>query len=141
MELAKMLGPTGDCMPLDELVMRLEQPEGSEVRRQCEQHIASCAFCSSELALFRQFESAEPGPGEREAVAAIVEKLRNRPLAERKSVWSWLLQPKIFTPAIVAVAAACVVLVVNLNTRVDRIEMQVGRVMRSSQIGVIGPVG
>jgi len=129
-----------ECIPIDRIVKILEQPAGAAERRNCEAHLASCPHCSTELALYRQFESGEPTASERRDVGAIVARLQKDSPAAPESWWSKIWNVRVLTPAAVALAAASVFLLLNPRSRVDRLE-PVPTVMRSSQIAGLTPVG
>jgi hypothetical protein len=140
--LSDLLGPSPQCIPIDEMVVSLEAPAGSEMRRQCEHHLASCANCSTELALYRQFESAQPSAEESEAVQKIVTRLRKHSPAVSESWWSRIWKPRVLAPALaVAAAAIALIVMVDVRSRLSPPEVKIDDATRSSQLVVIGPIG
>ena len=140
-DLSDIFGPTPDCLPLDDLVQRLEAPAGAEERVHCEQHLAQCTYCASQVALFRGFQSDEPLPQERAALQHIVSRLRKNSPAAPQRWWSRLLKARFLAPAAIGLAAASVLIVANLNHGVNNLEAPVDTVIRSNQITATSPVG
>jgi hypothetical protein len=134
-----MLGPTPECIPIEDVVTLLDLPPGAALRVDCERHVAACVWCSTELALYREFQTAEPKPEERQAVSAIVARLRKNSPAAPEPWWSRIRRPRFLAPAAVALAAAAVLLVVNPR-RPDQLQ-PVDTVMRSAQINALSPAG
>ena len=139
-ELSEIFGPGTDCLPVDELVRGLESGDGNEKQRH-EQHLTACAYCSSQLTLFRTFESAKPSPEEQAAVHKIVSRLRKNSPAADESWWSRLWRPRILIPAAVSLAAASIMLVTTITPRSGNSEITVDQVTRSAQLTIVAPLG
>ena len=140
--LSDFLGASPHCISINEIVASLEAPPDSERRRRCENHLASCASCSTELELFRQFESAQPSAEEANAVREIVRRLRKDSPARREPWWSMIWKPRVLATSLAAAAAVvALVVVVDVKPRLNQPEVKAGDVMRSSELVVIGPVG
>lgn len=140
-KLSEAFGPTASCPPTQELILALDEPGENEASGACRRHLQACAYCTAQVALFRSFESAQPAPAEREAVAAIVARLRKRSPAAAEPWWAKLWRPRFLAPAAIALAAASVLVISNLPPRPGSLETPVDTVMRSSQIAVIAPLG
>ena len=143
------LGPSGDCPTLEALAAA---PAGSDIER----HLAACAHCRTELALLREFETAEVRPHELASVEWIASRLRRDAAAATgrtrpETVWNrlraWVAFP--FAPgpqrAFAAVAALLLVVAAGLYLRpaaetrhpaaVD------GTVWRSGRFAAVSPAG
>src|SRR4051812_29983403 len=59
--LSQALGPQDNCPSLDRLIELLDGPNKTEA----EAHVASCAHCASEIALFREFQEPIIRPNEK----------------------------------------------------------------------------
>jgi len=140
-KLSDIFGSTAECPPVEELVKALEAPRTGETRAACEQHIASCAYCSAQLALFRNFETAQPKSEERAAISAIVSRLRKESPASVEPWWSRIWKPRILAPAAIALAAASVMIVVNVHPGGSNLDTPVASVMRSNQLVPVAPLG
>ena len=146
---SQALSHGGDCPALDELIDLTSGKNGEERRLQAEAHVAGCAHCATELALFREFEEPHLRPEEKADVEAIVARLRrNSPVARAswwksigKSIgtWQWM------APASVALAAVLVGLFVWAPGRTTSGTAPVvsggDDVMRSARVEVVGPMG
>jgi hypothetical protein len=128
--LTDIFSPTPECPSIDELA----KPDHR-------QHLAACGYCSSQLALLRNFESGEPASDESEAVAAIVSRLRKDSPAASESRWSRITRPKVLAPAVIALAAASLVLTVYVNSRTSSLDIPAEDVMRTSRLVAVAPVG
>lgn len=128
--LTGIFGPTPECPSIDELA----KPDH-------EQHLDACAYCSSQLALFRNFESGEPATEESEAVEAIVSRLRRSSPAAPESWWSRIWRPKVLAPTAIALAAASLALTVYVNSRTSNLDLPSDNVMRSSRLVAVAPLG
>jgi hypothetical protein len=137
---------TSECLEIDELVGVLDGADEQHKRR-VESHIAGCAHCRTELALFRGFESAVVRPEEQRDVDAIVASLRKRsPAAPEpwwKSIW-WksIWKPRLLMPAGLATAAAMIAIMIGIQHRPGQLPISGDeQVMRSSKVTVVSPVG
>ncbi len=132
-----------ECPEIEVLIESLESPNTSAgVRR----HVADCAACQAEVALYQGFEASTPVSGEeRQAVDFIVARLADRMLPpKRESVFARLFGS--LTPVRMgafAMAAAVVVLGVGLTTqwRARQVEpvAETG-IVRSTKIRVTTPL-
>lgn len=111
------------------------------MKQDCERHLAGCAYCSSQVALFRSFESAHPSPDERDAVASIVSQLRKNSPAAPEPWWAKIWRPRILAPAAIGLAAPSVIIIANLHPKRDGLEIPVQSVTRSTQVVAIAPLG
>ncbi len=139
------LEATPECPPLPEL---LDNPAALTG------HVAGCARCQTELALFAAMEQA-PDPG---AVGAISKRLKSVDWAEagrtgvvepRVSFWQRLLSPRFLAPASLALASALMLVTVvqvnrpgtvkgDLRTAEQGLDQQQ---LRSQQIRGLAPLG
>jgi hypothetical protein len=133
---------TSQCLGIDELVTALDGAD-EQHKRQVESHIAECAHCRTELALFRGFESAQVRPEEQRDVNAIVASLRKRSPAAPEPWWKSMWKPRLLMPAGLATAAAMIAIMVGIQHRPGQPSLIPGdeQVMRSSKVTVVSPVG
>lgn len=135
--------PRAECPPVEELVLMLEGSSGREQKRSCEEHVAHCIRCEAEVALFRRFESGQPGREEREPVEAIVARLRKQSPAKPVRWWREVWRPRILMPASVALATLAVVIAINVEMPPLLREPSAPGgldVVRSGRLVVIAPV-
>ena len=76
--LKRTLGATPACPRIEELGRYAEGTMESPARASVESHIAACAHCQTELALFKEFRSETLLPSEERPVEWITAKLRSR---------------------------------------------------------------
>jgi hypothetical protein len=138
------LDRTPECPGLEALA---ETPRPPEI----EQHVEHCSHCRTELALLREFETAEPGPEELASVQWIESELRKRQtpaVAARPSVWERL--SGWFAPGrqqvwVMAAATLMVLVAAGLYFRPDGTARPAAApdrtVWRSGKFAAIGPVG
>ena len=124
-----------DCPALDELIERLAAND-----REVESHVAGCAHCTTEMALFREFQEPAIRPEEKADIDAVVARLRQRSAVPKKAWWpsfGWL------APASLAMAAVLVGLFVWSPGRTQEAPPVSGNedVMRSARMAVVGPTG
>ncbi len=141
-----MFGPTADCMELEELTRSLDGRLGEDRKRLAKTHVAECAHCRTELALFSEFDGPTLQAGEQADVAAIVAELRqNEPVVPAPvSWWQQLWTPRILAPVALGFASLLVVVVVSFQPKSSPSQPFVpnaNEVVRSQSIEVIGPVG
>ncbi len=137
------LGPTAECLAIDELASVLEGRRGDPARGTAEAHMLGCAYCRNEMTLLREFESPAIRPEERKAVDSIAAQLRKNSPAAAESWWQWLRNPKILVPAL-SFAMALIAVTVGLQFRHSTIQPYVpsaNDVLRGQSVEVIGPVG
>jgi hypothetical protein len=150
--LAQALAPGKDCPPIERFEACVE---GGAIPPDLAGHLESCAYCRTELELWRSFHTPPRDEAEAEAVRLIAERLQNprmplpmsvepwwrRILHTRWSGLSWL------GPAAVAAAALLIVVAVGIQWRhgvgphlyiPDQPEPEV---LRSGSIKVISPSG
>lgn len=133
------LATTADCVPIERL--------GDELTTTEQAHVAGCARCQAELALFASLDAGEPRPDEGAAVAWVAAETRRRLGAEgivpapaavtapRRTSWlpSWAL--------VAASAVAVIGGAVLLRTPAVTVEMPGGAVYRSAGLEVVAPSG
>jgi hypothetical protein len=146
--LIKALRPGPECLPIEVLARLIDQqPESRDLDAQ--RHLAECAHCRSELALFGEFEMGTIRPEEKDAVAQIVSRLAVPARAARQSHqpaevrlrWWEQFSWKYGLTAAFAVAAA---LLVGINVETMRHSADPSRsadVLRSAPLRAIAPVG
>ena len=126
---------TGDCPALDQLIDLLSAKDPAT-----EAHLAGCAHCTNEIALFREFEQPAVRPNEKADVDAIVARLRqNSPVPKAASWWNikWM------APASVVMAALLVGLFLWTPNRSNSGPQVSGGddAMRSARVEVLSPLG
>jgi len=147
----KVFGPGSDCPSIDDLLAGLDS-ESTEAQK----HVASCTYCSTQIALQREFETASPNANERPAIAAIVTRLREKPPFVSEStplhelrrdseawlgkVWISLSRPLVLAPSAIAVAALVAALWLPLN-RTSTLKVPANDVMRSARVVALAPLG
>lgn len=139
------LRPSDACPSLDELIDLTSGQRGEQRRHEAEAHVAGCAHCATELALFREFQEPSVQAEEKADVDAIVARLRENSPVPRAAWWERFLTIRWMAPASLALAA---ILVGALLWAPGRIGSEAGpRVsgnddaMRSGRVNVIGPSG
>jgi hypothetical protein len=144
-DLTSLLQPSAECSELAETITMLDGTRGQERQLNCQQHVAACAYCSSQLALFREFDSAEPRPEEKKIISEIVSQLRRDSPAASAPWWkriNW--RPRVWIPGSLGIAAMALLLVMMLTPRVDRFPSLTpsgDTVLRSVQVVPISPLG
>lgn len=141
----RALSPGEECPSLDELVGGRAGQLGADRRREVEVHVAGCAYCTTELALFRQFQEPAVRPEEQAHVAAIVARLRQNSPMPQASWWQSLWNVRTLAPAALALGAVLVGVLVWAPGRAGSgIAPQVSSgadVMRSARVEVVSPQG
>jgi hypothetical protein len=135
---------TAECPQIEELVLRLEGGRGAAQKQTCQEHVALCVRCAADLALFRQFESAQPASEEREPIAAIVARLRNNSPAKPIAWWQAMWRPRILMPASLALATLAVVITISVEKSPIPHEPSASDnldTVRSGRLVPISPVG
>jgi hypothetical protein len=142
-QLVEFLRSGDNCPPIEEIVTLLDGVRGIASQRACEEHVAGCPRCSTELYMFREFRSAQPNSEERAAVAAITATLRKSSPAKPAAWWQIVWQPRILAPASIALAAMAIVVAIGVHgPTVPREPSAISRdVTRSLQVVPIGPLG
>lgn len=137
--ISKSLGPTPECLSLDALVVSLEREQGA-FRQAAEAHLVTCLYCQTELAMYREFQSAAPRTEEQAAVRQIVARLqKNQPL-ERVPWWKAFGGVKVWAPASLALAAAVIMLTLGIPGQHGAGPDVSGEViLRSARISVVVP--
>lgn len=139
--LAAALGPTPECLQIEELEGALQGRKGEEARRTVEAHTAACVYCQTELALLREFDAGAIRPNERRDVNWIVARLRSQ--SAGPVWWKRIWTIRILAPA--AAFATVIALVVGLQLRrpaIEPVSYSPGiDVMRSQSLKVLAPVG
>lgn len=141
--MSQALGAGEDCPSLEQLIDLTAGRNGEERRLEAEAHVAGCAHCGTELALYREFEQPEIRADEKAHVDAIVTRLRqNSPVAEAAPWWKSLWTIRWMAPASFAMAAILVGLVLWMPGRSTPPRVSDGDdAMRSVRMNVIGPTG
>jgi hypothetical protein len=141
---SQALGPQPGCPGLDQLVESLSVPNS-----ETQAHLASCPHCTTELALFQQFQEESPAPREKADVDAIVARLRKNSPVVRVSWWkpffSTLWRTQGLVPASLVLAAIVVGLFVwspgRSGSNQGPLVSGEGDVVRSAKVAVVGPSG
>jgi hypothetical protein len=127
-----------ECPPLESLT-------AATIDTAVQQHLESCAHCRAELALFQQFEGAEPRAAE-SADLAWVEAELSRRIAIPKPTFAERFRGWFDLPRLTLVAAALLVLIavgLYLPTRNggrSTVQQELP-VWRSGQIAAVAPIG
>jgi hypothetical protein len=126
------LAPTSECISIERLGQALTDRERN--------HLAGCARCQSELALWKEFEANEMRAEDEADVQAIVDELRRPNNAARANN----VVP--FRPRILAVAAMLVIAVAVaflVENREPSVNMPIGgeSAYRSAAVEVVAPKG
>ncbi len=147
-KLAAALGPTVDCMEIDQLAAVLEGRHGEESRSKASAHVANCTYCGTELALLHEFETPAIQAEEQAAVDAIAARLRKTSPSAPLPWWKGLLDqfwtPRILAPVSLGFAALFVAITIGLQSRHSPgqpIILPEHEVTRSQVVSVIGPIG
>ena len=145
-KVSQALKPDESCPSLDELIGLTSGKEGDLRRLEVEAHAAGCAHCSTELALFREFDQPTIRPEEKPHVEAIAARLRqNSPVPSTTSWWKSLWTIRGMAPASVAMAAILVGLFIwapGRTTPGGAPNVSGGDdVLRSARVTVVGPIG
>jgi hypothetical protein len=140
---AQALSGGDECPSIDDLVMRMDRELGDKLRGEAESHLAGCAHCQAELALFRDFSSSSARPEERADIDAIVKKLRKNSPAQRTSWWRTLIQTRVWMPTAAALAAAALVISFNIHKpRIAQTEISTDMgTFRSARVNTLAPLG
>jgi hypothetical protein len=139
--LKSALGAGADCPPLPELAWALELGEADERHQRAAKHLAGCAHCQNEIALWREFSAAEPRPEEVRDVRWIESRLDKQNVVPRvRRRFAFLGEMRVW------VLAASLVLVVGgvFYMRRGPGQLSVGLedgVMRSQAVELVAPVG
>jgi len=135
------LRETPDCVPVERF--------GGELTATERDHVAHCARCEAEMALWEEFRDATPAADEGGAVQWIVAELRRRdaaPIAPRRFAWRWTWSA-LLRPQALAAATAALVAVVSIGYVLRDPEPSIGvspsasDIYRSARIEVQGPTG
>ena len=147
-KIAAALGPTADCMEIDDLAAILNGRGGEEARLQASTHVANCTYCVTELALLHEFEAPAIQSQEQAAVNAITARLRTTSPAAPLPWWKGLLDqfwtPRILAPVSLGFAALFVAITIGIQSRHSPgqpIILPEHEVTRSQVVSVIGPRG
>ncbi|HYM60743.1 MAG TPA: hypothetical protein VEZ11_07610 [Thermoanaerobaculia bacterium] len=132
---------TAECIPIERLVERLAPFEQS--------HLATCARCQAELALWTRMQEEERTPDEMAAVRSISAEVRRRlgslpsnvvPIQESKARRRALLPVSLAAAAALVVAVAIGVLVQDREPSVE-VPASAVNTYRFAGIAVIAPTG
>lgn len=149
-------GPGKECLKLDQLALLADEtaPPASLA-----QHVKSCAYCQTELHLFRTFQAETEGVDEK-SVHLVTQQLRTRQLQEtsgaamlpprfaeeRAPWWRSVFTVRWLVPASLALAALLLVAAGTIYFRQGKQpELQATNrgpeVFRSASFAVVSPVG
>ena len=135
---SQALGQGEECPALDHLIELLSIKNAAT-----EAHVASCAHCTTELALFREFEQPAVRTDEKADVEAIVARLRQNSPVPKASWWKSMWTMRWMVPASVAMAAILVGLVLwapGRNTPAPEVSGGDDAV-RSARLEIVSPTG
>lgn len=135
-----VFGPSADCPSDQDLLTGLHAPADAATESR-ERHVTACPYCTARLELFRTFESGKPARDEEQVVSAIVSRLRRESPARPQPWWYRLSRPRILAPAALVLAAASVLMVVNIKPRSSNLDLPVDTVLRSASVTAIAPLG
>ena len=150
-ELRAALGAGRDCPPPERLEQWLANPR--HISPDLSRHIEACAYCKTELALLRDFQSGVARESEAAAVEMITGRLRARssailparPVAElRQPWWKTLWTVRWLTPVALAAAAVLIFIAVDVQWRAAAPDLHAPsdqEVMRSGAITGVSPSG
>jgi len=131
------LGRTADCIAIERL--------GEQLTVREREHLAHCARCQSEMALWNEFNESEPRAEDEADVQAVVEELRRGKAGRGSNVVSiqsrrksWMRSLAIAATLVIAVGAGYLV-----ENREPSVNVAIGGdgAYRSAGIEVIGPKG
>ncbi len=143
--LKQALGPRKDCLSLEAIEACADEKAPAEFT----QHLASCAHCQAELALFRSFQEGPRDAAEAAAVAAIAERLQSprsiHPAAARSPRRNWW-RARWLSAAAAGVAAVLIIGAVGIELRhrsAPGIDASTGgdEAVRSGNLALISPLG
>jgi hypothetical protein len=123
--------PTPDCLAVERL-------DASDLTTAERDHLATCARCQTELALWREFEASTPDASETAAIAGIVAGLRRQRDGKPRMVWM---------RGVMAAAAALIVGLGLVYVTRDRgpvpldVKIDGPQTYRSRRIEAISPTG
>jgi len=128
------LRPTPDCIAIDRL--------GEQLTAKEREHLAECARCQAEMALWKEFNENTPRAGEEEDVNWIVNKLQTRSTnVVEISAWKKMLRPRnLAIAASLVLAIAIGYLVENREPVLDQ-SLTRPTAYRSARVEVITPKG
>jgi hypothetical protein len=147
-QLKEALAPSSACATIEELAALADASLAAPLRSRIAAHVASCERCEVELALFKEFESASPRAEEQAAVEWIVTRLRRRfrearvaaveavpdTHEEEEGFWGRLFRLKPMSAVGFGLAAAMLLVAVNLELREGREPTLPTRVEEGAQI-------
>ena len=135
--LVSTLGLGPDCVPIERM--------GDHVSAENQQHVDGCARCQTEVALWREFNSAMPSQGEGAAVQWAIAELRRRvgPRLKRAPsiTWRWLKARQLVPAAATLVIAAAVGYLVRDPEPGVRTVQTGTAVYRTARLTAIAPLG
>jgi hypothetical protein len=135
---------------LEELVL-----EGADAPAPLAEHVASCAYCRTEVRLLQEFHAGIPRATETAAVRLITTRLEARsteifrtarPVFEARKPWSkWFWGAPWFSPAVLALVGILILVAAALQKRNNPPGLHAPipdhEVLRSNAIAVIAPTG
>jgi hypothetical protein len=145
--LARALGPTKDCPPIERFQVCID---GNAVPQDLAMHLESCAYCRTELALLQSFHTAPRDAEESAAISKITDRLPNLrpPVAETVEPW-WkrIFHAHWLSPALVGVAGMLIIAAIGVqwnHSRAPRLyapNQLEHEVLRSGIIKAVSPSG
>ena len=139
-KVSQALAHTGDCPALDQLIELLAAKDPAT-----EAHLGACPHCTTELALYREFQQPAVRPEEKADIEAIVARLRQNSPVPKAAWWTSLWSIKFMAPASVAMAAVLVGLFLWVPSQTNlRMAPHVSGgddAMRSARVEILSPTG
>ncbi len=126
------LAPTSECMAIERLGQALTDRERN--------HLAGCARCQSELALWREFETNEVRAEDEADVQAIVGELR-RPKDAARATNVVPFRPRMLAVAAMLVIAVAVAFLVENREPSVNVAAGGDSAYRSASVEVVAPKG
>lgn len=140
-KVSQALKPGESCPSLDELIDLISGKSGEQRRLEAEAHSSACAHCTTELALFREFEQPTIRVEEKAGVEAIVARLRQNSPIPRTHWWKSLWKMPVLVPAAATLLAVLFLWTPGLNrSSVPKVSNS-DDAMRSARMEVVGPTG
>ncbi len=133
----RTLQPSSDCIPVERFGEPWTPPE--------EAHLAGCAHCQGELALWEAFEASTPSDDEGAAVQWIVAELGRRAAgnvpAVREPAWWQVKHPRVAAMAATIALAAVVGYGLWNPEPAVRVRQDAPMAYRSVQVQAVAPIG
>jgi hypothetical protein len=142
------LSAASDCPTLETLVQSLDLAQPTAERVAAEDHLKNCATCRNELAMFREFESGQELPHEKDDVDWIAQQLAD-PLARQKPKvvemplkwWQGGWSSPVGWSAMAAAAVLIFAVAVNMPWHRPAAPVEQPDVLRSVPLRALSPAG